>query len=305
MRLLTFPSLVYFLGLCFVCTPVQAQSDSLRTSISVYFADTTVLSFADFLWQLREYRRAIDEYQRYLFSDTAVHRSYATYQIGRGYLRIGEPFQAAPYFTQAARLAAQPTFRDSSHVAYAATLLMGNSDKAFHETVDTLTLAPSSQALQQRLLEMQVLYSLKQQQWRNAMTLLADTLGLGAPVSGLAARTELLGLAMRGQHLPHKSPWVAATLSTFVPGAGKFYAGRISDGLYSLILIAGNAWLSYEGFRDKGIDSFKGWLFGTAGTIFYLGNIYGSVVAVRLYNQSAADALRHDIQAQISISTYF
>ncbi|MEJ2567876.1 MAG: hypothetical protein P8Z50_03225 [candidate division WOR-3 bacterium] len=44
-------------------------------------------------------------------------------------------------------------------------------------------------------------------------------------------------------------------------------------------------WQAYEGFKADGVHSVKGWIFGVVGGIFYLGNIYGSVVAADIYNE--------------------
>ena len=55
---------------------------------------------------------------------------------------------------------------------------------------------------------------------------------------------------------------------------------------------------AYDGYSDKGTRSVKGWIYGTIGTIFYLGNIYGSVVAVRIQNER----LENDLLKRIEIN---
>ncbi|MFQ5571195.1 MAG: tetratricopeptide repeat protein [Rhodothermales bacterium] len=293
--------LISLLCLFAVCNQAKAQSDSLRARSSVFFSPDNILSFADFLWRQNDYPRAIDEYQRYLFSTRVGKRSYACYQLGRCYLRTGNPDRAAGYFAQAAGHATQPAFKDSMRVAHVAALLVADQSEPFLRAIDTIAVHLYSTELQQRLLKLKVLYFLKQKKWGKAI----DVLNNASNSGDYKTKPDLFNLALRGQNLPRKSTWAAATLSTLIPGTGKLYAGRISDGLYSLILIGGNAWLAYEGFRDKGVSSFKGWLFGTIGAVFYVGNIYGSVVAVRLYNKSTENTLLNDIQAQIRISTHF
>lgn len=293
--------LISLLCLFAVCNQAKAQSDSLRARSPVFFSPPNILSFADFLWYQSEYRRAIDEYQRYLFSTKDGKRPYACFQLGRCYLRTGNPDRAADYFSQAADYATQPTFQDSARVAHIVALLVADQSESFLRSIDTISLHPTSTELQQRLPELKALYFLKQKKWGEAI----DVLNNAGNTEDYEAKPDLLNLAFRGQNLPRKSPWVAATLSALVPGTGKLYAGRLSDGLYSLVLIGGNAWLAYEGFRDKGVSSFKGWLFGTVGAVFYVGNIYGSAVAVRLYNESTENTLINDIRTQIQISTRF
>jgi hypothetical protein len=98
------------------------------------------------------------------------------------------------------------------------------------------------------------------------------------------------------QESPRKSPFVAGALSTFLPGAGKAYAGRWKDGLVSLLFVGANAYSSYRGFSNGGIRSPYGWLFGGLTAGFYLGGIYGSQKAARIYN--------HELEAKIKSDVY-
>ncbi len=81
------------------------------------------------------------------------------------------------------------------------------------------------------------------------------------------------------------SPFLAATLSTLIPGAGKFYAKRWKDGLTSLLFVGLTAFQSYRGFHAKGTESVYGWVMGTFSAGFYIGNIYGSQKAAKDYNK--------------------
>jgi TM2 domain-containing membrane protein YozV len=101
--------------------------------------------------------------------------------------------------------------------------------------------------------------------------------------------------------LRFKSKFQAAALSAFIPGSGKIYSGRIADGLYSLLLVGLTAWQSYDGFEDDGASSAKGWIFGVLGTAFYLGNIYGSAVAVEIYNRKIHNEFLRGLQIEITL----
>ncbi len=81
-----------------------------------------------------------------------------------------------------------------------------------------------------------------------------------------------------------KSPLLAGTLSTVVPGLGKVYTKNYMDGLMSFIFVVGSAWQSYKGFKNRGTKSISGWVFGGISLGFYIGNIYGSVKATKRYN---------------------
>ncbi|RKZ23520.1 hypothetical protein DRQ18_00310 [bacterium] len=80
-----------------------------------------------------------------------------------------------------------------------------------------------------------------------------------------------------------KSKLYAAFLSTIVPGLGRMYAGRVGDGIFSLLAIFGtgmNAYYMYEK-GNKPLFYFNVAL--AAG--LYLGDIYGSWVAAKRENE--------------------
>ncbi len=79
----------------------------------------------------------------------------------------------------------------------------------------------------------------------------------------------------------YKSIALGGTLSLF-PGGGNFYCGRIDDGIYSLLVVGTAGLVSYFYYHNKEDLKFKIAL-GTA-SLFYLGNIYGGINAVRNYN---------------------
>jgi len=79
-----------------------------------------------------------------------------------------------------------------------------------------------------------------------------------------------------------KSPLLAALFSAFVPGTGKIYAGRASDGLYSLLLNGVLGYLVYNSYKHGRKVSF--YLYSTAFLFMYTGNIYGSYLAAKQFN---------------------
>lgn len=83
---------------------------------------------------------------------------------------------------------------------------------------------------------------------------------------------------------PPKSPLLAATLSTIIPGLGKIYTHDRYDGIVAMISIGTSAIQAYRGFHYKGVKSVYGWIFGSVGVGLYLGNIYGSWKSAKKYN---------------------
>lgn len=79
-----------------------------------------------------------------------------------------------------------------------------------------------------------------------------------------------------------KSPWLAGAASAIVPGLGKVYCGSIGEGVSSFLLVGSFAAITAENWSKYGFLNWKTLLFGSIGTVFYVGSIYGSVASVRV-----------------------
>jgi putative membrane protein insertion efficiency factor len=105
--------------------------------------------------------------------------------------------------------------------------------------------------------------------------------------------------ALKGPLLPYRRPWLAALFSSLLPGTGKMYAGRPADGIYSLLLTGSSALVTISYGRNEKWT--RAGLFGTMGLFFYLGNIYGSAVEARRYNQAQRERLLEGLPEDVDI----
>ena len=87
-----------------------------------------------------------------------------------------------------------------------------------------------------------------------------------------------------------KSPVLAAAASAVVPGLGKVYAGRTAEGVAAFLTVGSLAAITAENWAKYGIKDWKTILFGALGTVFYIGNIYGSYISVSIQNNELRDA---------------
>lgn len=99
----------------------------------------------------------------------------------------------------------------------------------------------------------------------------------------------------------YKSPFVAGMFSAIIPGAGKFYANRKKDAIFSFVLTVAAAYQSYRAFNKNGIGSVVGWVYGGLAGGFYIGNIYGSVQAAKKTNQFVNDKYHDQIRTVIGL----
>ena len=80
-----------------------------------------------------------------------------------------------------------------------------------------------------------------------------------------------------------RSPLFAALLSSFIPGAGRAYSGRLFDGimgLWTFYLTGSSAYLAIKDERP-----FAGPFLGIIATYVYLGEIYGAWRAAKYYQK--------------------
>ncbi len=93
-------------------------------------------------------------------------------------------------------------------------------------------------------------------------------------------RVHFLTLEKERQGLRPKRPWVAATLSTVIPGLGKVYNRRGLDGLYAFVATVLSGYVAHNAFAHERVIS--GLATTALAVSFYLGNIYGSYIGARI-----------------------
>ncbi|MBC3784746.1 tetratricopeptide repeat protein [Spirosoma utsteinense] len=79
-----------------------------------------------------------------------------------------------------------------------------------------------------------------------------------------------------------RSPALAGLMSAVVPGSGKWYAGKARQGIASFLPVLMLGLLTWEGYRKDGPTSLRFLGFGSLFTVFYVGNVWGSTLAVKV-----------------------
>jgi len=98
-----------------------------------------------------------------------------------------------------------------------------------------------------------------------------------------------------------KSGFLAAMFSAVIPGSGKIYAGKTGQGLSNLFksLILGG--LVYESYKQAGTDSARFIAFSSVFSIFYIANIWGSALTVKVKRNEFRDAVDKQILFDLHI----
>jgi len=252
-----------------------------------YYAPENVRKFADFLYEQGDYLRAAGEYQRYLFYQPRDSEEMR-YKIALCYRFAGQTEQAIQNFQMLLRRHPEGLFTSQAYYQIGATYFLQDQ---FEQSVEFLreALPHVTDARQHAAAEQLIgLSYLMQKQWSEAGEVFKTL--QGSEVASVSQQAVVYhSYAKNGADLPTRSPFLAGALSTVVPGVGRLYTGRLSDALTSLFIVSLTGWQAYDGFQRDGLSSVKGWTLGTLSGIFYIGNIYGSVISARVYNRRVAD----------------
>jgi tetratricopeptide (TPR) repeat protein len=264
-----------------------------------YFAPDRIYQFAEYLYRQGEYLRAAGEFERYLvLTGTGEpgelvhphHDDSILFRIGRCYRQAKDPKTAIRYFERIAQgelvhQSPQSTLRDQ--VAYEVAMAYFEQGDYHRSRDHARAHFPQAQTFRTELLNVQIRGSLFLRDWQQADALArARNPGMNDSLASALDR-----LAFEAIRLPYKSKALAGGMSAVLPGAGKVYAGRVTDGLASLLLVGLTGWQAYDGFHRDGTRSVKGWIYGSLSAGFYLGDIWGSMVAVRQHNDRLEDDL--------------
>ena len=82
-----------------------------------------------------------------------------------------------------------------------------------------------------------------------------------------------------------KHGWLAGLSSAIVPGLGKVYTGDLGAGISSFLSCGALGALTVENGMKSGWTHWSTLFFGSLFTLFYTGNIYGSVINVKHYRE--------------------
>ena len=105
-------------------------------------------------------------------------------------------------------------------------------------------------------------------------------------------------LGMVNIHPPRmKTPLVGALLSAAFPGLGRIYAGRVGDGIYTMLTIASTSYFAYSFYKED--NKAGAYIFAGLSIFFYAGDIFGSYIAVNMYNHIIKNRFIRGIEEEV------
>ena len=280
-------------------------------------ASDSQLLYADALFDESDYDAAILEFKRYIFYNPQIDLlDYALYRIGQSYYYSHSPIDAQKNFDRLLKDYPQSPFRLHARLMLGKTF-MDNEDFAKARNEFRIITESSSPPLSPRIrgdemggISAQAQYLqawsyLSERDWYSAIaefrkvgqfqpftkfTLERSEGFEGRPDSPLSIKAESLAdTALAGIRLPRKSPTLARWMSTFLPGSGQIYVGKITNGLISTAFNAAFIYLLVDSIRDKRYVDTVG--IYAIGARFYWGNIYNATQSALEYNRRLEDRL--------------
>lgn len=252
----------------------------------------TQLLYADALFEAGDYDGAILEFKRYIFYNPQSDvLDYALYRIGQSHYYSRRPADAQKRFERLLKDYPQSPFRLYARFMLGKTFMEDEDFPRARSEFHLITKSNIDKKLSAQAKYLEALSYLSERDWYSAVAEFRKVSQF-QPDSQLSAKAERFAdEILANLRLPRKSPTLARWMSTFLPGSGQIYAGRIANGLISTAFNAAFIYLLVDSIRDKRyVDAAGIYIIGAR---FYWGNIYNAAQSSLEYNQRIEERLAH------------
>lgn len=271
---------------------VHAEPSALIINASRQFA------FADHLFQNGEYRKATEEYQRFVFFfPTHELRRKAEFQIAEAYRLAGDLAKAIEYHQSLTRFSdtqPDPIAVDAYFMLSECYLQMRAVSQALLQLRNIIALCNKADVLDKAHYRMGWIHA-NQGDWDGAKRAWNQLFE-----QGRFPKEQLLKSVDEDMpHIPFKKPVLAGVLSV-IPGLGQLYLGRGQDALVAFVFTGGTTWAAYEAF-DNDLPVL-GVMISMVAVSFYAGNIYGAISGAHKYNHNQIQQFSTQLRKQLEIT---
>jgi hypothetical protein len=287
-------SRLVFLLCCLLSLSVVAQTSSETT---VHVNDKPDFSFIDFLISNNEFDDALLLLKSALYSkinnDVAYHDSLS-YYLGTVYYNMKQLDSSVVYYEKvspASGFYVKSKFFENFELIYT-----GKYNTAERKMND---FNPADSSLLELKRFQQGACALLQNDYGRF-----EQIGKDFNYSNFACAQEQKDLYKSRDELKankKKSPLLAGLMSAVIPGTGKFYAGYQGQALSAMFPTLIFAATAAETYYRAGPKSFQ--FIAAAGlfSIFYVGNIWGSVLSVKTFYELRNNEIRNNIMLDLHI----
>ncbi len=242
------------------------------------FAQTTIndaslaspanrLKFGNYLFEEKDYLRALDEFKAYLKTED---NDTIRYKFSECFFRIGRYKEAAENYKS---LFFHSPLSDAARLGFYKSVFFQNDYKIFRDEVNEGSYLPVK--YEKDVIRLQLVSHFFDD------SVLPDTNKFFIQFED-SNKTEIRKFYFMKKYPKKKNPMTAALLSAAIPGLGKIYTEEIGDGITAFVATGLLTYLSINNFNHD--HKFRGWLFAGMAALSYAGNIYGSAASAQIYN---------------------
>ena len=267
-------------------------------------AEAVESSFADSLFQEKDYLNAAHEYKRLLFlNPDAPQIDFIAFRVAASYQNAGKLENAIRAYQLLIDTYPKSVLveRAKNNIAQCHVLL-GDSEQGLASLKRFLSEHKESSLAPRAHFTIGMLHADKGE-WTQASRVWSDVYSTYPDTPFAEVSDRLARRIKNADTLPHRSPTVAGVFSALVPGSGQVYAGRTTDGLYTFVgmVVLGSASFYYADQERYEVAIPVGVL-----SLFFYGNgIYQSIQSARVFNVRHKVQFRNRLQQEIRGSGLF
>ena len=267
-----------------VISPHYSQTENVD-----FNSPASIRLFADHLYCEKDYLRAVYEYDRLLemqMNDTLMFKTGLSYSYMKNYLSATERFDlihsASPFYNQSRIewLKAKFLLRNYPGFKYAYNNQFVGEDNKYQKEGE-------------RLFNFSYLFTNESLPSKEEFLLPFE----------INEKEKVSNFYDWKVDPPYKSSTVAGILSAIIPGSGKVYVGEVSDGIVAFLVTGIFVFLAYDNFNAN--HTTRAWIFTGAATLFYGGNIYGSVAAAQIHNARITFEFNQSLNIYLRKNNYY
>jgi tetratricopeptide (TPR) repeat protein len=274
------------------------QTPAWGATEGIVLTDDVQMSLGDAFMAEGDYYRAITEYKKltFLFPDSE-RLSEAFYQIGMAYYKGKDYKSAVNSFAKVRKAYTASNYSSAAFYEGLSYSKLGLPDKAALSFERARLFDESHPDAANAQLGLS-LNALEKDNVADSRAKLDEFLANYPEDERVPGVQASFGLLDEYESQPRKSPALAGTMSSVIPGSGQMYAEHYKDGLMAFVVnglfIAGTvAALDDDNYALAAIV-------GGVGLPFYVGNIYGAANASRKWNLSLTRKLRDDLSLSLN-----
>lgn len=246
------------------------------------FSEAQTLDLADDLFSAGFYDEAITEYKRFAFFNPGNQSaSFVHYKAAIAYREQGKWAESITQLHHAINWVQDDSIRNRWQLVLANTYIVSGNYSAAEIILLRLQAFSRWADIRKGAFFFRGIAGIYSYRWKSAQEAFKEYFD-EYPDSSLQVMVD--SLLLSGQQQKYKSPIMARMLSTFLPGAGQFYAGDIKNGTGALVLNAGlGFWIVYNIVQGNYGDGLTIYFF--LFRRYYSGNRYHAERLVRERNQ--------------------